>query len=190
MIDMATETTTPALQVQKFAVKIPARSGGEIPLDAFIPILHRLIQTQAISDHLLVDVADYKHVVDGPGVLLVSHEANIHIDDTDGERGLLYVRKMPVPGSFAKRIGTVIGYALGIADKLAQEPELAGRLTFHHDRLTLKLNDRLRAPNSAETFAATRDELTAAIGGSLGATSVKIELLPDREQPFGVSASI
>lgn len=186
---MPTELITPALQVQKFSVKIPVKTGADVPLETFVPILHRWIQTQSLSDHLLVDVADYRHVVEGPGVLLVSHESNMHIDETDGERGLLYVRKMPLPGSFAKRIGTVIGYALGVANKLEHEPELAGKLAFHYDRLTLRLNDRLRAPNTADTFAATREDLTAAIGGSLGSTTVTIEHLSDLEQAFGVRAA-
>src|SRR5687768_13158360 len=112
---MPTEAATPALQVQKFAAKIPVSAGKDISLDVLVPIFHRWIQTQSLSDHMLVDVADYKHVVNGPGVVLVSHEANIHLDDTAGERGLLYVRKHPIPGGFAKRIGTVVGYALGIA---------------------------------------------------------------------------
>lgn len=185
---MPTEALTPALQVQKFAVKIPLKTGADVSLDVLVPIFHRWIQTQSLSDHLLVDVADYKHVADGPGVLLVSHEANIHLDDTAGERGLLYVRKQLIPGGFAKRIGTVIGYALGVASKLEQEPELAGKLTFHHDRLTLRLNDRLRAPNTPETFEATRQDLTDAIGGSLGSMSIKLQHIADPEQAFGVIA--
>lgn len=185
---MPVETTNPAFEVQKISVKIPVKTSADLSLEAFIPMFHRWIQNSSLSDHLLVDVADYKHVVDGPGVLLVSHEANIHIDDSDGERGLLYVRKTPIAGSFAKRIGTVIGYALGVAHKLEEEPEFAGKLAFRHDRLTLKLNDRLRAPNTPETYAAVKEDLTAAIGGSLGSMTVKIEPITDREQAFGVVA--
>src|SRR5690606_15621186 len=120
----------PALDSQKFAVKVLLEAGHDIPLDEFVPVLHTWIQQQSVADHLLVDVANYAHVVDGPGIVLVSHEANIHIDETGGRRGLLYVRKQPLAGGFAKRAGQIIGYALGLAHRLEHESAFAGRLKF------------------------------------------------------------
>jgi hypothetical protein len=165
---MTAEQTIPVLQTQKIAVKIGLASGADLPLESFVPVFHAWIQQQAFHDHLLVDVADYKHVVNGPGVLLISHEANISIDETEGQRGLLYVRKQPIPQSFPKRIGQVVGYALELAAKLQAEPALAGKLTFATDRLTLRLQDRLLAPNTAATFEAVRPMLSDALIGALG----------------------
>ena len=42
------------------------------------------------ADHMLIDVADYGHVPQGPGVVLVAHEANIYLDRLDGRTGLTY----------------------------------------------------------------------------------------------------
>ncbi len=42
-----------------------------IRLDDFIPLFHRWIQEQAIDGHLLIDVHDYSHIQQGPGILLV-----------------------------------------------------------------------------------------------------------------------
>ena len=44
-------------------------------------------RTHAVPDHLLIDVADYAHVPNGPGTVLVAHEANIHIDRTTAGSG-------------------------------------------------------------------------------------------------------
>ena len=38
-------------------------------------MFHRWIQTRAV-DGLLIDVADYTHLKDGPQVLLAGHEGN------------------------------------------------------------------------------------------------------------------
>ena len=44
----------------------------------------------------MVDVADYKHMIDGPGIMLISHEGNFSIDLQDGEVGFMYIRKQPL----------------------------------------------------------------------------------------------
>lgn len=163
---MPTQETTPVLETQKISVKIPLASGSKVDLDAFVPVFHGWIQQQAVQDHLLVDVANYKHVVDGPGVLLIAHQANIGIDQTDGVTGLLYMRKQPIEQSFAKRIGQVVGYALELAGRIEAEPGLG--LSFDRGRLILRLHDRLRAPNTPETFEAIRSTLTDALSGALG----------------------
>ena len=66
--------------------------------------LSQLHPTHSIPDHLLIDVADYEHVPNGPGTVLVSHEANIHLDLADGRPGLLYIRKQPLKGDLRERI--------------------------------------------------------------------------------------
>ena len=53
-------------------------------LDDFIPVFHRWIQKQTVSGHLLIDVHDYSHIHQGPGILLVGHEGNFSIDLADG----------------------------------------------------------------------------------------------------------
>src|SRR5581483_1646097 len=90
----------------KLAVKFFIEDPSGLKTDEdFVPVFHRWIQTRAIADHQLIDVADYAHVKEGPGTLLVSHEANFHADLGGGRLGLLYVRKQPLPGgTFAERL--------------------------------------------------------------------------------------
>lgn len=178
----------PALESQKFAVKLFVQAGQDISLDDFVPVFHSWIQQQSVADHLLIDVADYKHVVDGPGMVLVSHEANIHIDETGGRRGLLYVRKQPLAGGFAKRAGQIIGYALGLAHRLETDAAFAGRLKFDPSQLMFRINDRLHVHNSGETFEQLRPILSDVIGGALGSQQVTLAHTPDAQKLFEVTA--
>jgi hypothetical protein len=121
-----------------------------IDLEKLVLVLHRWIQEQSLSGHLLIDVARYEHVSDGPKLVLVSHEANISLDDTDGRPGLIYQRKRPMDGSFGERLSRVIGAALEACSKLETESELAAK--FKTDELELKILDKLTAPNEPETL--------------------------------------
>ena len=76
----------------KLAIKFFAEGSPDLGHDAFIPVFHSWIQQHALKDHLLIDVADYKHVKSGPGTVLVSHEANLSTDLAGDRLGLLYAR--------------------------------------------------------------------------------------------------
>ena len=65
--------------LHRIGIKIPCTDAA-FPTRELVPVFHRWIQTGAIPGHLLVDVADYDHVPEGPGILLVAHEGNLGID--------------------------------------------------------------------------------------------------------------
>src|SRR5437762_11773460 len=112
------------IAVKFFADLAPEASGqNEVH---FVPIFHSWIQTQAVPDHLLVDVADYAHVHHGPGAVLIAHEANFSTDNTDGRLGLMYVRKQPAAGSFAERVRQALVAALEGCKRLEDDPNVAG----------------------------------------------------------------
>jgi len=77
----------------------------------------------------------------------------------DGRPGLTYARKRPASGSFSERMRAAFGSALRAARKLEGEPSLAG-LKIPGDRLAVRIEDRLLAPDSDETFAAIEPELS------------------------------
>ena len=51
--------------------------------DEVLKLFHEWIQEDRIDD-LLIDVADYRHVPDGPGVILVAHNAFYSLDNAAG----------------------------------------------------------------------------------------------------------
>ncbi|HEY3154720.1 MAG TPA: hypothetical protein VGK65_23870, partial [Candidatus Binatia bacterium] len=63
------------MDLQKINVKFFAVEKEPVPLTAFIDIFHSWIQA---SDGIYHDVADYSHMTNGPGIVLVAHDANVH----------------------------------------------------------------------------------------------------------------
>ncbi|WP_428938495.1 hypothetical protein [Fontivita pretiosa] len=123
------------------------------PIEQFVPVFHSWIQTHAIADHLLIDVADYAHVHNGPGIVLVAHEANYSFDLRDGRPGLTYQRKRPLPGSLADRIRAAFDATLAAARLLSEH------VRFRADEIEFRVCDRLHAPNTAETFELLKPQL-------------------------------
>jgi len=77
------------VDLQKINVKFFVANSSEISLEVFINIFNAWVQ---VSDGEYYDIADYSHVQAGPGILLIAHEANISMDNTDNRLGLLYNR--------------------------------------------------------------------------------------------------
>lgn len=127
----------------------------------FVPVFHRWIQDRVLSDHLLIDVADYAHVHNGPGTLLVSHEANIHMERSGGRLGLLYLRKTLIDGTLRDRLRAIFTAALQCAAQLEQEPGFENRVRFDLREAVVTFHDRLLTPNDAATADAVLPDVQA-----------------------------
>lgn len=131
-----------------------------------VPVFHSWIQMHSISDHLLIDVADYAHVHNGPGIVLVSHEANYSLDKRSGKLGLTYQRKQPIAGSFVDRIRAALRSTIEAATLIELAPAFAERVTFRSDEIEFRICDRLHAPNTPETLAAIKPDLEKLFPGA------------------------
>ena len=98
-------------------------------------------------DEVLIDVADYSHLSEGPLTLLVGHEANYSLDNHSAEMGLLYSRKQPADGDLSERLASAFKAALTACRRLEEEPSLAGKVKFRSGDVALVANDRLNAAN-------------------------------------------
>ncbi len=143
----------------KLSLKLFLKDATTINLEHLVPIFHSWIQMHAIPDHLLIDVADYSHVHNGPGIALIAHEANIYFDQRDGQPGLTYQRKLSIEGTLAERIRTILAATQQAAALLEQSPALEGQARFRTDEIELRIHDRLQAPNAPETFQAIKPAL-------------------------------
>lgn len=137
------------MDAYRLDLKLYFETPDVLPREAAIAVFHRFIQTSAV-DELVIDVADYGHVPSGPGVLLIGHEAHYGLDACDGKLGLLYSRKRPLAGTCESRLRHGLGRLFRFARLLEQEPSLDAR--FALDGWTLRINDRLRAPNNREAW--------------------------------------
>ena len=158
---------------QRIGVKLffePAKK--PLDLSLFIPVFHKWIRTQPV-DGMLIDVADYKHVPDGPGIMLIGHEGDFSIDLAEGRAGLRYVRKRDWQDSdgndsqiLQARLTEVLRMVQLGADALAKERKLRRTLKIDVGALQFTFNDQLRAPNTSETLDALRDDLLAVLAST------------------------
>lgn len=133
------------MDTHKFGIKLFITNPAAKPLKDFIPVFHGWIQRQALAGHLLIDVHDYSHVHHGPGILLVSHEANLSVDEAEGRRGLLYIRKQPGP------LRDTIAAARAAAKMLTEEQGVQ----FDAGKFEVFVNDRLANVTGAQIATAS-----------------------------------
>jgi hypothetical protein len=145
------------MQLQHVNVKLLVKSPEEVPLDPLIPVFHSWIQGQVLEE-LLLDVADYRHVPAGPGVVLIGHQANYSVDDTDDRLGVRYNRKAEVDGGNQKALRQAIRASLIACQRLEAEPSLERKLQFNGQEIEFFVNDRLLAPNRNSTREALRSD--------------------------------
>ena len=135
----------------KIDLKVFLQEPADIELEDVIPVFHDWIQHQRL-DELLIDVVDYRHVHDGPGVMLIAHDAHYAMDMADGRMGLLYSRRRETHPTrndiqgVTERLQSVLQCALAACQLLEAEPSLQGRLKFRGDELLVRINDRLVSP--------------------------------------------
>src|SRR5438552_5518825 len=143
----------PLMQASKLQLKIFASPGATpVAPEAFIPVFHRWIKDHVLPE-LAIDVANYAHVPKGPGVVLIGHNCDYFADEGGGRLGLLHNRKR---GSIApeRRLEDLFRRTLHAAVLLQKEPALGGAgLTFAPGEFLFRINDRLVAPATDETFA-------------------------------------
>ena len=177
----------PASGLQRFCVKFFAHPDTAVDDSKFIDVFHRWIQRQILPG-ILIDVADYRHIPNGPGILLIGHEADIVMDRAGGRLGLLYQRKSIQPGPLTTRLCAAIEAALSACRLLEQELLLGGDIKFTANEFVFVANDRLLAPNNQATFDAMRSdlEMVAQALSPPGGWEIEQCTTEDERERFGV----
>ena len=186
------EATAPQIELQHINLKLWLKDSESVDLDPIIPIFHSWIQKRPF-DELLLDVADYRHVPDGPGVVLIGHEADYSVDQTDGRLGVKYNRKALVEGSNQDRLAQAAQSALVAARRLEEDAALEGKLRFSGRDIEVWINDRFLAPNRAETRKAVEPEFRTFFDrlfvGQEYSLSFSTDPTKDSRRLFGASVS-
>jgi hypothetical protein len=171
------------MELQKLNVKWFVQQPNTIPWADFIDVFHGWIQA---TDGAYHDVADYSHMHAGPGIVLVASDANVSIDESDNRRGLLYSRKSPLSGSNQEKLRAVLRSALENCRKLEREPKLTGKFKLLGNETVIAINDRLGAPNTAESFAAVAPDLEAVARNLFVDGEISLEREPNERRQFSV----
>jgi len=149
------------MNIDRFCVKFFARPGAEVDDALFIDIFHEWIRHKKLGG-ILLDVADYRHVPEGPGIMLITHEINFAMDYSEGRFGLLAQRKRGYGDSQPERILELIRATAAFGTLLEEEPRLEGGLRLEGGTFHYMSNDRLAQPNDEPSFVALKPDLEAA----------------------------
>ncbi len=146
------------MDLQHVNAKLLVRDAEAVDVERVIPVFHGWIQERTLEE-ILLDVADYRHVPAGPGVILIGHEANYSLDDAGYRLGVRYNRKAPLEGSAQDRLEQATRAALRACNLLENDSRLEGKIRFDGRNLELSVNDRLLASNNDATREALEPEI-------------------------------
>ena len=137
------------MNIQHINIKFYLENPETVNLADYASVFNTWIQKQRLEE-LLIDVADYLHVHNGPGIMLIGHEADYSLDNRAGRLGLLYNRKEQIEGTTQEKFAQAVRAVLTAAQILEKE----NGLKFNGSEAQIIINDRLLVPNTAETFSA------------------------------------
>ena len=142
------------MNIQHINIKLYLENPETVNLADYAAVFNTWIQEQRLEE-LLIDVADYLHVYNGPGIMLIGYEADYSLDNRAGRLGLLYNRKAQFDGTIQEKLAQAVRAALTAAQILEKE----NSLKFSGQEIQVIVNDRLLVPNTAETFAVLEPEV-------------------------------
>ena len=174
------------MEMQHVNGKLMLENPGEIDLEPLIPIFHSWIQEQTPGE-LLLDVADYRHVHAGPGVVLIGYQGDYSVDNNGSRLGVRYNRKAQLDGDNESRLAQAAIAALTACRRLEADARLEGRLRFNGRELQLFVNDRLLAPNRESTHEAAEPELRGFLGKLFRGGEYSLSFGSDPRKLFAVS---
>ena len=174
------------MDVQHFRVKLFATPESQPRLAEAIPVFHRWIQQRSLPE-AMIDVADYEHVPNGPGIILVCHEAIYSLDQEKGRLGLLYNRRTALNGSVEDRLLQAVEAVKSAAAQLELEPEFAGQLRFDQTAWEVAVTDRALVPNTDVTWNALSPVIRNVFDSLIGAGQYRFERGGDPRELFRVS---
>lgn len=141
---------------QKMVIKFPAQV-DKVDLAAIGAAFTKWIQDSSIPG-TLIDVADYSHMFEGPGVILVAHEYIISLDQQHGVDGLRVAYRLNSEDSLADRIQAGVNL-LNQADELLKADGI--NLNLNTSQYFIGVADRLNVDG-------VHDKIHAAAKQALG----------------------
>lgn len=174
------------MDLQRIQIKIAADAPANSNLDPFLEIFARW---RMEKDHPAewVDLADYAHMVRGPGIVLVGHRCNISFDLTNPGPGILYFAKKGLQGSLAERIATAFHDCFEMTKRLLSEKEFPSNIHLRTDAIEIRFADRLQAPNDAATDKELQPALRQVLDSLLGQNQYELNPQRDLGEAYGFS---
>ena len=170
------------MNIQHINIKFYLEDPESVNLADFAAVSNTWIQQQRLEE-LLIDVADYLHVHNGPGIMLIGHEADYSLDNRAGRLGLLYNRKEQVEGTTEEKLVQATRAGLTVAQILESE----NGLKFNGSEVQVIINDRLLVPNTVETFTTLEPDLRSFFDQLYNGEGYSLSHNDDRRERFTVN---
>jgi hypothetical protein len=148
------------MTAQRISVKFFVDDPAAVDLPAFIPLFQRWIR-EGLVEGVPIDVANYAHVPNGPGIVLVGHEGDYALNLAEGRPGLRYTHKREWPtADLSGRIQLTLARGLAGVELLARE-EL---VSLDTGRVQLAFYDQLHLPHTPEGVARVQEAVESVFG--------------------------
>lgn len=147
-------------------------------LEPAIRVFHRFIQ-RGLVEGLILDVADYRHVPTGPGVLLMGHDVDYGV----GAAGFTVLRKRSAGDPAGTQLRDALRMGLGAIEAIADDGELTA--TFDPSRFTVTVPER-RLGTREQVLAGLRAEVEPVVAELYGPDVTVVPLDGDARQAADV----
>ena len=176
------------MQVQQVSVKFFVADPESVDQAALIPIFHAWIRERRLGDRLLIDVADYRHVHNGPAVMLIAHELDYTLDLAEGGIGMTVTRKRTAgPTELAKSVAWCLEHAQQAIAALSEDVPGIGAEPATDAAIRVRVLDRRAVPSTPEGEASALPALEEAARQILGEGAT---VSPDWAPPAPVTARL
>jgi len=168
--------------LQKINVKLFLEAPSGADYDFLLPIFGRWRLEEGEE---IIDLADYLHVPDGPGCLLVSHRWHFGIDFTGGRPGIFLSTRKGLEGDAESRFAHALRACAEKGQRLLAEEEVPPGVRLRPGELEVVVNDRVLFPNCDESEETLRPGLVAALDGTYGKGACTLERERDPRRRLG-----
>ncbi|MEZ4219863.1 MAG: hypothetical protein R3B13_02970 [Polyangiaceae bacterium] len=152
------------MEYRKFSLKLYAADSEQLQPAKAVPVFHDFI-SQGTLGELMIDVVDYQHVHQGPGVVLIGHATDYAFDLGEGRPGLCCSRKREHVAR-EERPRDLLRRTLHAAAALEARPELGVR--FRTDELLFTVLDGLAQDDDSNVLAQTAHAWSGLLAQVLG----------------------
>ena len=148
----------------RLSVKLLIQNAEDVDLKQFVPIFQRWIQQHTVEG-MLIDVADYKHVPNGPGVILISHEGDYALSMTNGQPGVSYTYKQIAEDTLEGVLSTAFRRVTQAVNALADE---SLNLDVDTSSVQVTFVDRLNFPSGGDLLEDVSVSVQSAVDSFYG----------------------
>ena len=170
---------------QRVGVKVFVEDQETFDRARMIEVFHHWIQEDRVPG-ILIDVHDYTHVPEGPGVILVAHEWHLRTDEAGGRIGFEYELKREASGTLAERLRDAIVGVLEAAVALEQDTAGENPVRFTAREMVFRFTDRLAVPATEAAFQEVTPELKNVLAGLYGGVRIEFERVGHARGPLTI----